>query len=107
MIERRLLEADQRGDAFLRRRDEAWDFRGTPAARGAYGIHPYPAMFHSGVVRGLLERFSQPGDFVLDPFVGSGVAAVEAAVAGRRFYGCDINQLAILVAQGSPSGMAY
>ena len=85
--------------AFLRGREEGWDFRGEQATRGVYGIHPYPAMFHYGVVRRLLQQFSKRGDMVLDPFAGSGVAAVESAIAERRFYGCDINPLAILVAR--------
>ncbi len=83
----------------MRRRDEGWDFRGTQATSGVYGIHPYPAMFHFGVVRGLLEELSRPGELVLDPFVGSGVTAVESAISGRPFYGCDLNPLAIMVSR--------
>lgn len=45
---------------------------------------------------GLAERFidwhSQPGDLVLDPFVGGGSTAVAAARGGRRFIGIDVEE---------------
>jgi len=59
----------------------------------------YPAKFHPPVVRTLIERFTQPGDVVLDPFCGSGTLLVEAAVAGRHCIGTDIDPLAVFVAR--------
>jgi adenine-specific DNA-methyltransferase len=38
----------------------------------------------------LVEAFSQPGEIVLDPFVGSGTTAVAAKHLGRRYIGMDI-----------------
>lgn len=38
----------------------------------------------------LIKALSQPGDLVLDPFVGSGTTAVAAALLGRRFLGMEI-----------------
>ena len=38
----------------------------------------------------LIEAFSQPGDIVLDPFVGSGTTAVAAKKLNRRYIGIDI-----------------
>jgi adenine-specific DNA-methyltransferase len=47
----------------------------------------------------LLERIirisSNPGDIVLDCFIGSGTTAVVAQKLGRRWIGCDINKGAI------------
>ena len=47
----------------------------------------------------LLERFiklgSNPGDLVLDCFVGSGTTAAVTQKLGRRWIGCDINKGAI------------
>ncbi|MDZ7343332.1 MAG: site-specific DNA-methyltransferase, partial [candidate division KSB1 bacterium] len=84
---------------FKRRRDARWDFRGTPASTGVYGIHPYPAMFHFRVIRQLIQTFSAAGDWIFDPFMGSGVVAVECLVKQRNFVGYDINPLAVLIAK--------
>ena len=41
----------------------------------------------------LLERIilasTKEGDYILDPFVGSGTTGVVAEAMGRRFYGID------------------
>ncbi len=39
----------------------------------------------------LVEKHSDPGDLVVDPFLGSGTTAVAALSKGRRFAGCDID----------------
>jgi len=48
---------------------------------------------------GLLEIFikasSNPGDIVLDCFIGSGTTAAVAQKLGRRWIGCDINKGAV------------
>jgi site-specific DNA-methyltransferase (adenine-specific) len=41
---------------------------------------------------GLVERLSNPGDLICDPFVGGGTTAVVSLGLGRRFVGCDIDQ---------------
>jgi len=84
---------------FPRRRAPWFDFASVPASEGVYGIHPYPAMFHFRVIRNLISKYSQPGDWLFDPFMGSGVAAVESLIAGRNFIGFDINPLACLIAR--------
>jgi adenine-specific DNA-methyltransferase len=47
----------------------------------------------------LIERIiaasSQPGDVVLDAFIGSGTTAVAAERTGRRWIGCDIGRFAV------------
>ena len=48
----------------------------------------------SGTTR-LVEAFSNPGDLVVDPFLGGGTTAVVAARLGRRFVGCDIDAEAV------------
>jgi DNA modification methylase len=40
----------------------------------------------------IVEHFSDPGDLVVVPFVGSGTECVSAARLGRRFFGCEINE---------------
>lgn len=84
---------------YKRVRDASWDFTGVKASSGVYGIHPYPAMFHYLVVRRLLKAFSKEGAWVLDPFMGSGVVAVECLLANRNFVGWDINPLALMITE--------
>lgn len=84
---------------FKRIRDEYFDFKDTPASTGIYGIHPYPAMFHFLVVREIIKNFSNEGENVLDPFMGSGVVAGECLINGRNFVGYDINPLAVLISK--------
>ncbi|NLH78625.1 MAG: DNA modification methylase [Acidobacteria bacterium] len=47
----------------------------------------------------LIERFilnsSNPGDFVFDPFAGTGTTLITAAKNGRRAVGCDIDERAV------------
>ena len=42
----------------------------------------------------LIDQSSDPGELVVDPFVGAGTAAVAAAKLGRRFLVCDISERA-------------
>jgi site-specific DNA-methyltransferase (adenine-specific) len=43
----------------------------------------------------LIERFTRPGDVVLDPFVGGGATAVAALRLNRLFIGIDVDAAAI------------
>lgn len=57
--------------------------------RGEMPNHPCPKPIEA--VTWWLETFSNEGDLVFDPFIGSGTTAVVADRLGRRFFGCDIN----------------
>lgn len=58
----------------------------------------YPAKFHPPVARALLDLFSEEGDYVVDPFCGSGTLMVEAATMRRHSLGTDVDPLAVAVA---------
>lgn len=45
-----------------------------------------------GLMRAWIEQSSDPGDLVIDPFMGSGTTGVAALCAGRRFIGIEIKQ---------------
>lgn len=47
------------------------------------------------VAEALVERFTDPGDFVVDPFCGSGTFGVAAIRAGRRWHGSDADSDAV------------
>lgn len=40
----------------------------------------------------IVKRFTNPGDVILDPFLGGGTTGVAAVTLGRRFIGADIEQ---------------
>ena len=43
----------------------------------------------------LVRAFSDPGEHVVDPFVGGGTIAIAGWQTGRRFTGGDVNPHAI------------
>jgi site-specific DNA-methyltransferase (adenine-specific) len=73
---------------------------GSQPRRFGHGFHPMctylgglpPAMAHA-----LVERFSRPGDVVLDPFCGRGTVPLQAAARRRVGVGVDANPLAHLL----------
>ncbi|MGH9158501.1 MAG: DNA methyltransferase [Vicinamibacteraceae bacterium] len=75
-------------DVFL---NEFW----TARQRAAHSLHEvsYRACFKPQLPRFFIERLTQAGDAVYDPFMGRGTTLVEAALMGRRAYGCDVNPL--------------
>jgi predicted RNA methylase len=54
-------------------------------------IGDYPTKILPSLVSGFIERFTQSGMLVCDPFGGSGTVAVECARLGRRAVSLDIN----------------
>jgi DNA modification methylase len=53
---------------------------------------PHPTQKPEMVVERVMKASSNPGDVVLDPFMGSGTTAVVAVRLGRRFIGFEINE---------------
>lgn len=74
-------------DEFLEWTKSVWEFQPASAKRLRHPA-PFPVELPWRLVR--LYTFSD--DVVLDPFMGTGSAAVAALRAGRRFVGYDINK---------------
>lgn len=70
-----------------------------PVRGATHQFYRYPARFSPQFARAVIEAFTEPGDLVLDPFIGGGTTAVEALRAGRRCIGSDINELALFVSK--------
>jgi 16S rRNA G966 N2-methylase RsmD len=47
----------------------------------------------------IIERFTDPGDWILDPFLGAGTTGVAAVRMGRRFVGIDIDADCVATAE--------
>lgn len=43
------------------------------------------------ITQKLIEMFTEEGQTVFDPFIGSGTTAVAAIRAGRKYLGCEID----------------
>jgi site-specific DNA-methyltransferase (adenine-specific) len=59
------------------------------------GMHektPHPTQKPEELLRKLILASTNPGDIVLDPFVGSGTTAVCAEQLKRKWLGCDSNE---------------
>ena len=69
-----------------------------PVAGSTHSFYRYPARFSPQFARAVIEHFSQPGDCILDPFMGGGTSIVEALRNGRSAVGIDLNALACFVA---------
>ena len=63
-------------------------------------LSPYVGKLKSGMVRVLIRLYSKPGDRILDPFSGSGVVPLEAALAGRGALANDLSPYAYALTRG-------
>lgn len=71
----------------------------TSRQRAAHSLHEvsYRACFKPQLPRFFIDRLTQPGDTVHDPFAGRGTTLLEAALAGRVPSGCDVNPLSAIL----------
>jgi len=70
--------------------------------------HPATTPLH--IARWAIQKFTKPGDWVLDPTVGSGTTIVEALRLGRNAAGVEIEFFDILkenIRANNPLGMKY
>lgn len=68
----------------------------TSKQRAAHALHEvsYRACFKPQLPRFFIERLTEVGDCVYDPFMGRGTTLLEAALLDREVVGCDVNPLA-------------
>lgn len=68
-------------------------------SRFSHGIHKYPAKFFPELPRWLIQKYSNPGDWILEPFMGSGTTNVEALLNNRNSVGIDVDPFARFLAK--------
>ncbi len=76
-----------------RNKRSVWDIN-TVAYAGAHFV-----TFPPKVVEPCIKASTQPGDFVLDPFFGSGTAGLVASQLGRRYVGIELHPEYIALAK--------
>jgi site-specific DNA-methyltransferase (adenine-specific) len=59
----------------------------------------HPTRMSSSLVRDLIQSYSDAGDLVLDPFIGSGTTAVQALLAGRSYLGMEVYDEYVAIAE--------
>jgi site-specific DNA-methyltransferase (adenine-specific) len=67
-----------------------WSIPTTPKREKAHGLHPTQKPIE--LLRRLISMCTNEGDYVLDPFCGSGTTGVACALLNRNFVGIDLDQ---------------
>ena len=70
-----------------------------PKRHPLHAICPYFAMFPESFVREHVDKFSNKGEWVFDPFCGRGTTILESLVLGRKAAGSDINPVAYCISR--------
>jgi len=67
--------------------------------RGSWATHKgdYRGNWTPQIPHALILKYTEPGNTVLDPMVGSGTTCIEALVLGRNCIGVDINYKAVIL----------
>lgn len=68
-----------------------WDYPSQNYGEGRQGDPNYPGATPSYIIWNLLQRYTKPGQLVLDPCAGSGTTLDVARELGRRALGYDLN----------------
>jgi site-specific DNA-methyltransferase (adenine-specific) len=88
-------EASMTREDFMENTLDVWEIPAESATRVGH-----PAPFPIELPARLIELYTYRGDLVLDPFAGSGTAAVAAVRSGRHYVGYDLDDSYIRLAEG-------
>jgi adenine-specific DNA-methyltransferase len=89
-VRERAVSYDARNHILGRNPGNVW--QADRVAYGSTGQTSHPAVFPEQISEKIVRSCSQPGDVVVDPFVGSGTTCKVSLTLGRQFLGCDISQ---------------
>lgn len=53
--------------------------------------HFHPTQKPVAVMKWIIDRYTKPGETILDPYMGSGTTGVACVQLGRNFIGCEIS----------------
>jgi adenine-specific DNA-methyltransferase len=76
---------------------DVWDIPNVKANHIEKTTHP--CQFPVALAQRLVRALSPPRGHVVDPYLGSGSAAIAALLEGRRFSGCDIESRYLKIAR--------
>jgi site-specific DNA-methyltransferase (adenine-specific) len=81
-------------EEFLEFTKSVWTFSAEPATKVGH-----PAPFPVELPYRLIQLYTFEGEVVLDPFIGSGQAAIAAIKTKRHYVGYDINEEYVKLAE--------
>jgi len=87
-----------------RQAGDVWKFPTLAGRRFADERTGHPTQKPGSLSRRIVEHFSNPGDIVVVPFVGSGSECVAAVECARRFVGAEINTAYVKIARSRIAG---
>ncbi|HEV2361782.1 MAG TPA: site-specific DNA-methyltransferase, partial [Acidimicrobiales bacterium] len=87
-------ESSMTREDFMEHTLDVWEIPAESATRVGH-----PAPFPVELPARLIDMYTYRGDLVLDPFVGSGSAAVAALRAGRHYVGYDLDESYVNLAE--------
>lgn len=95
IVQTKFIRSDGVSDSVPTFVNEYW----TAKQRQASSLHEvsYRACFKPQLPRFFIERLTNPGDLVYDPFMGRGTTPLEAALLGRVPAGNDVNPLSLIL----------
>ena len=64
----------------------------------AYDAHTYHTKVPPQGIQSVIEHYADPGEFVLDPFCGSGMTGLAATACGRNVILSDLSPAAVFIA---------
>ncbi len=67
-----------------------WDYPKQSYGKSPKGNNKYPGVTPAFISWNLVQRYTEPGDLVLDPMAGSGTTIDVCKEEGRRVIGYDI-----------------
>ena len=79
-------------------RGTVWPYAASSSERNAVKLG-HPATMPDKLARDLILGFSEPGELVLDPLMGSGTSMVMAAKLGRRYLGMEASARYVEIAK--------
>jgi site-specific DNA-methyltransferase (adenine-specific) len=67
--------------------DDIWNIK-----RGKKVVDSHAAVFPEELVKTIIDNFSNEGDLIYDPFMGTGTTAVVAKKLNRNFIGSELTE---------------
>src|SRR5580658_9993158 len=79
--------------------NDSWEYSEAETQLFTHNIHRYSGKFIPQIASRAISLLTSPGEFVVDPYCGSGTTLLESVLLGRRALGIDLSPLAVLIAR--------